>query len=214
MGLQVRPARRRFYPAGNETPMTSRDRIQHHHGRHRSLAPSFSRAETPSEPLAPLCKPLLRPSVLAVGPGGAAPRRSSRGRHGSWTSSLHRIRLGMEGLAHPRPLAVPCLAGAPPRHDCLDLKPIFTLFHASPRLASGQIGSIGLGPFVRSIPAVPPESSARRSCAKFPCIAPDAALRCCLAAVPLRTLLRSNDFLSKETTCAAELPEKTPFKTI
>ena len=31
---------------------------------------------------------------------------------------------------------------------------------STPRLASGQIGSIGLDPFVRSIPAVPPESPA------------------------------------------------------
>ena len=53
---------------------------------------------------------------------------------------------------------------------------------STPRLASGQIGSIGLDPFVHSIPVVPPESSARRSCAKFACIAPDAALNCCRAA--------------------------------
>ena len=45
----------------------------------------------------------------------------------------------MEGLVHPRPPVDPCLAGAPPRHDCLDRKPIFASFHPSPRLWSNRL---------------------------------------------------------------------------
>ncbi|XP_037424042.1 uncharacterized protein LOC119288542 [Triticum dicoccoides] len=44
MGLQVRPARLHFYPVGNETPTTSRDRIQHAQAEHYRI---FARAEAP-----------------------------------------------------------------------------------------------------------------------------------------------------------------------